>query len=502
VLRRISCLLFCGFSVILFVTACTYATEPITPTPTKILTPIAQTTQTPVPSSTSTLLPIPSLTRVPSQTATTTSSPTPVTPADMIFYNGMLITIDKSQPRAQAIAIRHGMIQAVGTDEQILTLQGPATSMINLGGQTMMPGFVDSHTHIFNDATYRLGIDYLQAQQLALRNGITTVGDMWSDADFVEKMRTLDNSWQLHVRTSIYLLYNNACGQLTGDWYKQYPPTRGFGEMLRIGGLKLMADGGVCGSPALSYCRSDIGCYGDLWFTQAEMNTMVESLDTEGYQLAVHAFGDRAIEQVLNAFELVLDGRHNTLRHRIEHNATLRPDIIPRYALVDPVATIFGSFWACISNSNPVPEGYQTTWEWPYRALRDANPDLHIAWHSDYPWVGPASPLLHLFSMVTPYEIFTDDKTQCVDTEWLPGKTFTVEEVLPMMTIEGAYALFRDDEVGSLEAGKFADLIVLSGDPTAIDPMSIKNLEVWMTMVGGEVEWCAPGHEEHCPSTP
>jgi predicted amidohydrolase YtcJ len=124
---------------------------------------------------------------------------------------------------------------------------------------------------------------------------------------------------------------------------------------------------------------------------------------------------------------------------------------------------------------------------------------VHIAWHSDYPWVGPASPLLHLYSMVTPYEIFTDDKTQCADPDWLPGKTFSVEEALPMMTIEGAYTLFRDQEVGSLEAGKFADLIVLSGDPTTIDPLDIKDLEVWMTMVGGEVEWCAPGHEAVCP---
>jgi predicted amidohydrolase YtcJ len=104
--------------------------------------------------------------------------------------------------------------------------------------------------------------------------------------------------------------------------------------------------------------------------------------------------------------------------------------------------------------------------------------------------------------MVTPYEIFTEDRTQCRDPDWLPGRTFKVNEVLPMMTIEGAYALFRDQEVGSLEAGKFADLIVLSGDPTTIDPLRIKDLEVWMTMVGGKVEWCAPERQALCPSTP
>jgi predicted amidohydrolase YtcJ len=154
---------------------------------------------------------------------------------------------------------------------------------------------------------------------------------------------------------------------LTGDWYRQYPPTRKAGEMLRIGGLKLMADGGVCGNSALSYNRPDVGGYGDLWFTQDEMNAMVASLDAAGYQLAIHALGDRAIEQVLNAFEFALDGRPNTLRHRIEHNATLRPDLIPRYSQIGVVATIFGSFWACVAEAAPPPPGYQTAWEWPYR---------------------------------------------------------------------------------------------------------------------------------------
>jgi predicted amidohydrolase YtcJ len=484
--------------LLLLLTGCEGMTEPIhTPTTTKS-TLLPSLTHTTIPTSTSNLTPVPGFT--PTQTSTATLTPSPVIPADLIFYNGTLITIEQNQPIAEAIAIRDGLIQAVGTNEQILTLKGSETITIDLRGQTMMPGFVDPHTHIFNDASRYLGSnDYLQAQQLALRNGITTVGDMYSNSDFVAEMQTMDRAGQLHVRTSLYMAYTTPCGELTGDWYRQYPPTREFGEMLRIGGLKLFADGGVCGNLALSYCRPDIGCYGDLWFTQDEMNAMVDSLDTAGYQLAIHALGDRAIEQVLNAIQLALDGQPNTLRHRIEHNATLRSDLIPRYSETGVVATIFGSFWACVAEAAPPPAGYHTDWEWPYRALVDANPDVDIAWHSDYPWVGPASPLLHLYSMVTPYEIFTNDKTQCADPAWLPGKTFKVDEALPMMTIEGAYALFRDEEVGSLAAGKFADLIVLSGDPITIDPLEIKNLEVWMTMVGGEVEWCAPGHEALCP---
>jgi predicted amidohydrolase YtcJ/regulation of enolase protein 1 (concanavalin A-like superfamily) len=433
------------------------------------------------------------------ETISPTVPPEPIESADLIFTNGNIITIDENQPLTEAIAIRDGLIQAVGTNDEILALQGTDTVAIDLQGQTMMPGFVDPHTHIFNDSSRFLGKSDLQlAQQLALRNGITTVGDMWVDSGVLAAMQAMDSSGQLHVRTSLYLAYTTPCGELTGDWYQQYRPTREAGEMLRIGGVKIYADGGACGSWALSYTIPDVG-YGDLWFTQDEMNAIVNSLDAAGYQIAIHAMGDRAIEQVLNAFEFVLDGRPNTLRHRIEHSATLRPDLIPRYSEIGVVATIFGSYPAWAMEGSSQTPGFKTAWEWPYRELMLANPDVHIAWHGDYPWVGPLSPLLHLYSMVTPFTIFTDDVTESDDPTWWNGRTFTVDEVLPMMTIEGAYALFREEEVGSLEVGKFADVIVLSGDPTTIDPLDIKNLEVWMTMVGGEVHWCAPDHEALCP---
>ena len=97
-----------------------------------------------------------------------------------------------------------------------------------------------------------------------------------------------------------------------------------------------------------------------------------------------------------------------------------------------------------------------------------------------------------------PYNI-VQDMTECSDPPWLSGMEFSVDEVLPMMTIEGAYALFRDKEVGSLEPGKYADLIILSGNPTTANPLTLKDMEVWMTMVGGKVEWCSQGQDTYCP---
>jgi predicted amidohydrolase YtcJ len=92
--------------------------------------------------------------------------------------------------------------------------------------------------------------------------------------------------------------------------------------------------------------------------------------------------------------------------------------------------------------------------------------------------------------------------TSCATPAWLAREVSTPQEALPLMTIEGAYALFRDEEVGTLQAGKHADLIVLSGNPLTVGPETIKDLQVWMTMVGGRVEYCASGQEALCAAIP
>jgi hypothetical protein len=67
-----------------------------------------------------------------------------------------------------------------------------------------------------------------------------------------------------------------------------------------------------------------------------------------------------------------------------------------------------------------------------------------------------------------------------------------------MMTIEAAYALFRDDDVGSLVAGKHADLVVLSANPLSVEPETIKDIQVLLTMVNGKAEFCRPEFKQTC----
>ena len=160
------------------------------------------------------------------------------------------------------------------------------------------------------------------------------------------------------------------------------------------------------------------------------------------------------------------------------------------------MALIFGSYPCAFLGAVP-PQPYQH-WEWRWRDLLTANPGVHFAWHSDAP-VTPLSPIINLHNMVNDTQIDRDGVTVCPAPSWMPARKLTVQQALPMMTLEAAYALDRDSEVGSLKVGKYADLVVLSANPLAVQPQAIKDIQVRMTIVGGKVEYCAAGQEAVCP---
>jgi predicted amidohydrolase YtcJ len=381
-------------------------------------------------------------------------------------------------------------------------LAGPETLLIDLGGRALMPGFVDAHSHILASPDH-YGTDLEGVQHLALMYGITTLADAGTTPDLLERLEGLKREGNLRVRTSVYMIYNTNCGDVVGDWYRERTPTRVPGEMLRIGGVKVFADGGSCNAPAVSFEYPNGVGQGDLYFTQEEMNRVVAGVHADGYQLAIHALGDRAVEQVQNAIAAALDGQPNTMRHRIEHNAVLRPDLMPRYSEIGIVPVIFGEYPICFESDARshykyvVPEEYQT-WEWPWRELLDANPGLPVAWHGDDPPMPPLDPLTDLWGFVTRRSI-AEDGSICDQPDWFEANAITAEEALRLMTMGSAYALFRDEEVGSLKPEKFADVIILSEDPLAVAPDAIRDIKVLMTMVGGSVEYCASGFETLCP---
>ncbi len=432
-----------------------------------------------------------------------TGAPTMSGPADILLLNGTILTMDESNPAAQAIAIRGDTILAVGSDSEISNLQDARTQVIDLNGSTLMPGFMDAHNHTFNERLLN-GQDPLPDQQTTIQFGITTEAEFFVDESILNKLKALAEAGNLRMRVNAYLLYTNNCGEIIGDWWKAYQPNQQIAPNLYIRGIKIFSDGGSCKAPAMSVDYPG-GGKGDLFFTQDQLNQIVAEVQAAGFQAAIHALGDRALEQAQNAIAFALNGQPNTYRHRIEHNATIRPELLPRYSEIGIVPVIFGAYSTCIRTTDEsknfkyiLGEEYGA-WDWPWRALVDANPGLPIAWQSDYPIFPTNNPLYHLWGMVTRKEVNTDGSI-CDPPDWVKVGALHVEEALPMMTRNSAYALFFEDEVGTLEAGKFADLVILNDNPLQVESDSLKDISVLMTMIGGNVEYCATGFESLCPS--
>jgi predicted amidohydrolase YtcJ len=420
-------------------------------------------------------------------TASPLVPPPTVNPSQhLIFHNGTILTIDETMSVAQAIAITGEKITAIGDNETILAQQQANTIVVDLQGRTIMPGFVDAHTHLFNDAEQYFDMSLAEVQQVALENGITSMGDMYIDDRFLREIEAFAPA--LRIRTTLYLVMTDNCGEPLGDWYTEHPVQRNAGNMLQISGVKIFADGGTCKRPALGYELHAGEGLGDLFQTQAALNEMVLTAQNAGYQVAIHAIGDRAIAQAQTAIATALAGQPNIYRHRIEHNSVISPDLLPRYGEIGVIPVVFGMVAICNPFGPPPPTQYQA-WEAPNRALLDANPGLPVAWHGDDPFFGRIRPLDDLFSLVTRADVDSDGNV-CPAPDWLQTHAVTVEEALRMMTIHSAYALFRDEEVGSLVVGKYADLIVLSGNPLTNDPAKLLEMEVVLTMVGGRVEYC------------
>jgi len=430
----------------------------------------------------------------------TATAPQAVAGGDIIFHNGTILTMDEAQPTASAIHIRGERIEALGDDASILAGAGPQTLVVDLGGRTLMPGFVDAHSHYFGRGDFFPTAD--QAQDAALAQGITTTAEFYVEESLLGELQALEASGGLRLRLSAYLSWNTGCGDPLGSWYLDYPAVRTPGKKLWINGVKIFTDGGSCNVPAVSFEYPGGYGQGDLYFSAAELESLIRELDGAGYQVAIHAIGDRALDVVLQAYTDVLHGV-NPRRHRIEHNAVLRPDQLPLYTQAGAVATLLAPFQTCVTIGDPsrfrylVPESHQS-WEWPWRDLLDANPNVHFAWHGDMP-IFTTDVFQHLYGFVTRNQV-AEDGTICQAPDWLARNALSVDEALELMTMGAAYALDRDDEVGSLTPGKFADLIVLSGNPEAIPPADLKDLKVLMTMVGGAVEYCADGMQALCPA--
>jgi predicted amidohydrolase YtcJ len=258
---------------------------------------------------------------------------------------------------------------------------------------------------------------------------------------------------------------------------------RGTGdEWLSWGGLKGFVDGSLGSSTALFYepyldARDTRG----LTVTPlAELEEAVRRADAAGLQVAIHAIGDRANAELLDLYAEVFDGApERDRRYRIEHAQHLRPEDYDRFAglgvipAMQPYHAIDDGRWA---ERKIGPARAASTYA--FKSLVDAG--ARPAFGSDWT-VGPLDPLLGVYAAVTRRTL-----DGAHPEGWIPRQKLAVSEALTGYTRDAARAGFAEARVGRLAPGLLADLVVIDRSPFEVEPSELKDLQIEMTVVGGQ----------------
>lgn len=252
----------------------------------------------------------------------------------------------------------------------------------------------------------------------------------------------------------------------------------GFGDdWLSVGALKIYTDGGMMArTAALTAPYEGSDHTGQLQADPEHLTSLIVDGHLGGWQLAVHAIGDRAADLALDALERAQELRPRTdARHRIEHAGLIRPDQLPRFARLGLSAVVqpnflryFGDDYATIMGAERAP--------WMYRGRGFLDHGVTLVGSSDRP-VTDGSPLRAVQFMV--------ERASTSGQLIGPDEAITVDEALYAYTVAGAYACRWDDTAGSLSPGKRADLVVLGDDPRRVDTSRIGDIEVVATFVDG-----------------
>lgn len=248
-------------------------------------------------------------------------------------------------------------------------------------------------------------------------------------------------------------------------------------DWLSVGALKVYTDGGMMArTAALSSPYQGLDTAGQLQEDPELLTRTIVDGHLAGWQLAVHAIGDRAADVAIGALEEAQRLRPRPgARHRIEHAGLIRPDQLPRLAALGATAVVqpnflryFGDDYASIMGEERAP--------WLYRGRGFLEHGIRLVGSSDRP-VTDGSPLRAIQFMVERASL----SGQLIG----PDEGVTVDEALRAYTVDGAWACRWEDSVGSLTPGRRADVVVLGDDPTSVDSSRIGDIEVVATLVDG-----------------
>ena len=533
--------------------------------------------------------------------------------ATTVFKGGTILTVDSKFSQAEALAIRGNRILTVGTEAKVLAATGKNANILDLKGKTVLPGFIDAHTHVVAgsvvdsvmeyvgmarfgtvdevlnhlevltkdkapgewvvvrnfDPSVQVGPDALTFKELdavstkhpifvfnasghlayanseafkvagipadvenppgaefvrdkdgklngVMKNNVAFLQILskypaLSKANPIEALVELLNKWSKFGLTTVSELSLGGLSQSPADVSVMYDAARsgrlsarirsypfysigekawddagvkpGDGDALaRVAGYKLVADGsnqGFTGLQREPYLNSDD--HGLAYMSAEELEVRAIERAKKGWQLAIHGNGDAAIDNILDACDAIRRAGvdMNKVRIRIEHCSILHDDQIARMKDLGVSASfLIGHvhYWGVAMRDEVFGEEKAQLLD-RCKSLEKAGVGFTL--HSDFMVTDPVP--LHMIEMAVTRKTWKEPNYILA-----PDEAISVESAIRALTYEAAWQLFSEHEIGSLEAGKLADFVVLEKDPRKVDPDSIKDIKVLETWMDGQ----------------
>jgi len=297
------------------------------------------------------------------------------------------------------------------------------------------------------------------------------------------------NAWNLYKqfaddgnsKTRIYGMISGA-GETFDELSKNGPINSYAEDMLALRSVKLYSDGalGSRGAAMLEPYSDDPGNRGLLFVDQNEMNAMASKVMGKGFQANIHAIGDRANRQVINAIAYGREQHGDQgLRNRIEHAQIVALEDIPLFKEHDIIASMQPTHATSDKNMAEDRVGpLRIKGGYAWQTFLDQG--TVVAAGSDFP-VEHSNPFFGLYSAVTRM-----DHEGNPEGGWYPEESLSRTQALRAFTIDAAYAAHQEDVIGSIESGKWADFILIDEDFFEIPASEIWNIKVDETWVAGK----------------
>jgi hypothetical protein len=267
------------------------------------------------------------------------------------------------------------------------------------------------------------------------------------------------------------------------------------GSRFRAGTVKIMQDG-VIENFTAAVLRPYLDAAGDptenagLSFVDpAVLKEGITELDREGFQVHVHAIGERAVREALDAFEAASVNGRRDARHHIAHIQVVHPDDVPRFAQLRVVAN-GQPYWACLDGQMrdltiPFLGPERASWQYPFASLIRSGATL--AFGSDWP-VSTPDPLKEIQVAVTRAP---DEDAEAAT--FLPDQRLSLGAALEAFTQGSAFVNHLDSDTGTIDVGKAGDIVVLDRNLFGVEPSDIGQARVLLTLIEGDPVYAAEG---------